>query len=201
MYSFNEKSVFDASELSYRLLQGSAALFPTDTLPALAAAPNAASQLWEIKQRPTKKPLILMGSSATELFKFASLKSIEDAEAMASRYWPGALTIILPASGPFVDVLNPGGLNIGMRVPACEAAIELLTKSGPLATTSANLSGHPPSINAREASNYFPELPLLGPIPWPAPSGMASTVIVWRSIGHWQVLRRGAVILPEVSSK
>ncbi len=189
--------IFDSSELASRLIKGSAALFPTDTLPALASLPESASQLWKIKSRPLQKPLILMGASSTELFGSASNESLVDAEALASKYWPGSLTMILPASGPIVQALNPGGINIGMRVPDCDAAIELLAKSGPLATTSANLAGDLPATDAMEASHYFPNLPLLGPIPWTLGSGKASTVVLWKSKGWWQVLRRGAVILPE----
>ena len=197
MYFSKKTFTYGPEELSSKLLEGSAVLFPTDTLPALASAPEAASQLWNIKKRPSKKPLILMGAIPSQLFEFVSLISLEDAEKMANRFWPGALTMILPASGPIVDSLNPGGANIGMRVPACEATIELLLKSGPLATTSANLAGHSPCLNAREAFNLFPDLPLLGPLPWPLGSGLASTVIAWSGRGCWQVLRRGAVIIPE----
>ena len=198
MNSSAKKLIFDAIDLSSMLHEGSAALFPTDTLPALAGIPDRASQLWDIKRRPPKKPLILMGSSPSEVLQFTSFIALEDAEEMASLYWPGALTLILPASGWIVDALNPGGENLGMRVPDCEIAIELLSKSGPLATTSANLAGKSPSRNEKEASDCFPGLPLLGPLPWPASSELASTVILWKSRGSWQVLRKGAVIIPEV---
>jgi len=195
MDPFKKTSIFDALELSSILHKGSAAVLPTDTLPALAACPEYSSQLWNIKQRPAHKPFILMASSPKELFEFVLPIALEDAESMASRYWPGALTMILPASGSVVDALHPGEDNIGMRVPSCEVTIELLGKSGPLATTSANLSGQPPSLNAADATNCFPDLPLLGPLPWPIASGQASTVIVWKSRGCWQVLRSGAVII------
>ena len=108
--------IFDAFELSQKLLEGSAAVFPTDTLPALAACPEHSSQLWEIKKRPADKPFILMGASQKELFKCISSDALEDAELIANRYWPGALTMILPAAGSIVNKLNPGKLNIGIRI-------------------------------------------------------------------------------------
>ena len=188
-------SSFDSSTLAERLNNGSAALFPTDTLPALAASPKHASQLWEIKQRPKDKPLILMGSCSNQLFEFIAESALKDAKLIAKLYWPGALTLILPAKGPIVDSLNPGGSNLGMRIPDCEVTLELLSKSGPLATTSANLAGESPFLCAEEASKCFPDLPALGPVPWPVSSGCASTVIIWRGSENWQVLRRGAVIL------
>ena len=96
--------------------------------------------------------------------------------------------------------LNPGKLNIGIRMPACELALDLLSQSGPLATTSANLAGDGPTLNSKEASDCFPDLPLLGPVPWPKASGLASTVILWERSGCWQLLRSGAVIIEGVQN-
>ena len=90
------------------------------------------------------------------------------------------------------------GDTIGLRVPACGLAIELLDKTGPLATTSANLSGHETLLEPKDISRCFPKVPLLGPLPWPPTSGLASTLIKWNSEGKWQLLRRGAVIPLEV---
>ncbi|WP_320668238.1 L-threonylcarbamoyladenylate synthase [Prochlorococcus sp. MIT 1307] len=190
---------YDSVDLSAKLQKGAAVIFPTDTLPALASCPLFASQLWEIKRRPANKPFILMGSNSNQLFEYISKKALKDAQLMAKKFWPGALTMVLPASGGIVEALNPGESNLGMRVPACELAIDLLSRSGPLATTSANLSGELPSTNAKDAAKNFPELPLLGPLPWPSASGLASTVILWRSSGRWQVLRSGSLTL-EVGS-
>ncbi len=195
MSSLQKNSIEGGGGLSSKLQKGFAALLPTDTLPALASCPEYASQLWEIKQRPANKPLILMGSSPDELFACVSKNALKDAWVMARRYWPGALTMVLPARGPIVTALNPGKTNLGMRIPACQPTIELLAKSGPLATTSANISGEHPLLNAEEVANCFPNLPLLGPVPWPKASGLASTLIMWCQQGSWQVLRSGAVII------
>ena len=177
------------------------ALFPTDTLPALAAKPQHAHQLWKLKRRPIDKPLILMGSESDQLFECVLPLAIDDASQMANTYWPGPLTLVLPVKDSLADFLNPTGRTLGMRVPASEIARSLLAKSGPLATTSANLSGCPPACNAEQAANYFPGLPLLGPIPWPKGSGLASTVIFWQGPGNWQILRRGAVMPKNLSNQ
>ena len=65
-----EANVLDFNELSERLQIGQAALFPTDTLPALASLPEKSSHLWKIKKRPITKPFILMGSSTEQLLDF-----------------------------------------------------------------------------------------------------------------------------------
>ena len=186
-------------EMASHLRQGGAALLPTDTLPALAAAPDHAAQVWTLKQRPQDKPLILMAADVDSLLSLTSDEVRLDAESLAQRYWPGALTLVLPVEGERYAKLNPGMNALGMRIPACAATRELLQATGPLATTSANRSGLPASQNEMEASEAFPSLPLLGPLPWRAPSGQASTVIAWLSSGRWHLLRQGAVMANEIN--
>lgn len=181
-------------DITNQLEKGSPVIFPTDTLPALGICPEHAHKLWEIKKRPSNKPLILMGASKENLFEFVKSCALGDALAMAEKHWPGALTMVLPASGKIVELLNPGSMSIGVRIPDHYLAIELLNKIGPLATTSANISGQSPIEDAEKASKIFPEIPLLGPIPWPKPSGLASSVIEWIEPKSWRFLRRGAVI-------
>lgn len=188
--------------LAERLCSGEAALFPTDTLPALAALPHNAPRLWHLKQRPMDKPLILMGADLAQLQPFLGLPWRAEWIAMAESGWPGALTLVLPAQGTTLAALNPGGSSLGLRVPASSMARELLALSGPLATTSANLSGQVAAASAAEAAGIFPEVPLLGPLPWPKGEGLASTVLAWQQLqgdgGRWQLLRRGALLPPGV---
>ncbi len=188
------------SDLAHRLQAGEAALFPTDTLPALATKPESAELLWELKQRPRHKPVILMAATGQILLECLG-QPIEPAwQHMAARYWPGALTLVLPARGTWLEQLNPGGSTLGLRLPACPAALELLTLSGPLATTSANRSGEPACLDHKEAAERFPQVAQLAPVPWPAPSGQGSTVIEWLPSGQWQLLRAGALLPPELGA-
>ena len=185
---------FDISELALKLKNGSLALFPTDTLPAISSYPKYSQKIWTIKKRPLNKPLILMGGCLEDLFEFVQPCAIEDGLKMAKIYWPGALTIILPTTGKISEYLNCNSNTVGFRVPALKMARDLLIQSGPLATTSANLSGESPVENALEASMQFPGIPILGPAPWPNSSGMASTVIEWNQ-GQWKLIRPGSVVL------
>lgn len=193
-------NICNAADLAERLRHGEAALFPTDTLPALAARPEAATLLWELKQRPREKPVILMAASSEELFGCLGGVLEPAWQQMAERHWPGALTLVLPAQGEWLAQLNPGGTSLGLRVPACSAAIELLQRSGPLATTSANRSGEPACLDHCEAAARFPDVAQLGPVPWPAPSGLGSSVIAWQANGTWKLLRQGAVMPEELTS-
>jgi len=186
--------VLDAEALSARLAAGEAVIFPTDTLPALACAPSVAPLLWRLKCRPPDKPLILMGADLDQLVGLLGVPWHSEWLEQAHRCWPGATTLVLPIAGPLVEVLNPGGASLGLRVPAAPLACDLLRRSGPLATTSANPSGASPAIDADQAAAAFPGLPLLAPLPWPPGSGAPSRVLAWREPADsvcdgWQVLR------------
>lgn len=183
-----------ARDLADRLQRGSAALFPTDTLPALAACPNQAHQLWTLKRRPPDKPLILMAASSEVLLASLGVPLQSAWLEMAAWAWPGAVTLVLPATGPFAAALNPGGTSLGLRQPASPEALALLRLSGPLATTSANLSGCPAATTAAQAAQQFPEVPCLAPLPWPLAGGQASTVLAWGETGRWRVMRAGALL-------
>ena len=187
--------ILDAPDLLLRLRAGDAAIVPTDTLPGLAVIPEQAQTLWRLKCRPADKPLILMGATVEDLLSEVAVSCHREVEALAQRYWPGALTLVLPArDGGVASHLNPGGRSLGCRIPDCEQTRALLQISGPLATTSANRSGQPASTTGAEAAVYFPDVAQLGPQPWPQPSGEASTVLVWLEDGRWRMARRGAVI-------
>ena len=192
-----------AAQLARCLAAGEAVLFPTDTLPALAARPEAAVLLWRLKQRPADKPLILMGADLSQLVEALGVPWSQPWIDQARLSWPGAVTLVLPIAGALTSHLHPGGTSLGLRVPACERARELLRLSGPLATTSANRSGEPPATTAAEAARQFPTLSLLQPLPWPAGSGQASTVLAWQGPdqgtgrgSEWTVLRPGAAVAP-----
>ena len=185
---------FGISDLALKLKKGSLALFPTDTLPAICSYPKYSKKIWTIKKRPSSKPLILMGGCLDDLFDFVNPCAIEDGLKLAKIYWPGALTIVLPTIGKFSKNLNCYSDSLGFRVPALKLARDLLMETGPLATTSANISGAPPVKDALEASIQFPGIPILAPVPWPTSSGMASTVVEWEE-GKWNLLRPGSVVV------
>ncbi|MFN7678128.1 MAG: L-threonylcarbamoyladenylate synthase [Cyanobacteriota bacterium] len=165
-----------------------AVLFPTDTVPALAIHPSAALRIWDLKRRPADKPLILMGADLHQLRESLGVPWSLEWTLEAERVWPGAVTLVLPLAGSLVEALNPGGNSLGLRVPRCAMAQNLLRHSGPLATTSANPSGQPPARCEEDASILFPDLPRLGPLPWPTGSGVPSEVRAWTPHG-WTILR------------
>ncbi|MDP5339580.1 MAG: L-threonylcarbamoyladenylate synthase [Nodularia sp. (in: cyanobacteria)] len=170
--------------------------FPTDTVPALAALPEKAALIFEAKQRSQDKPLILMGASAEDLWPYVqgSENELQIWQEVAHRHWPGALTLVLPASQRVPKQMNPTDPStIGIRVPQSAIAQNILAQTGPLATTSANFSGQKPLQNLAEISNQFPEVLTLEPTALNSEIsgiGVPSTVIKWN--GNWEILRQGS---------
>lgn len=191
-----QSPVLSAEALAAHLQDGGLALFPTDTLPALASLPAAAGRIWTLKARPASKPLILMGADPEALLSSLQLPLHPDWIAMAQKVWPGACTLVLPTGAPWSRQLHPQGGTVGLRVPSSALALDLLRLTGPLATSSANRSGEAPCQSAEQAGEVFPETPRLGPAPWPHGSGVASTVLRWVGPADWQVLRAGAILPP-----
>ncbi|MEM9450088.1 MAG: L-threonylcarbamoyladenylate synthase [Cyanobacteria bacterium P01_E01_bin.6] len=140
--------------------------FPTDTVPALASHPDQAQHIFEAKQRNTQKPLILMAGTADDLWPYVQGTADEQQawNAITSQYWPGALTLVLPASDRIPTAMNPHNpTTLGIRVPDCAIARHILSQTGPLATTSVNRSGEPALLTADEINRVFPEVLTLSP--------------------------------------
>ncbi len=199
------------SEWVEQVVSGSALVsFPTDTVPALAARPDCSDRIYVAKERPADKPLILMGATWSDLQPYltGSPAELEQWRLMADRYWPGALTLVLPASDLVPPSMNPLQTGtVGVRVPNHALARYLLTQTGPLATTSANRSGQPPLTDIVAINAAFPTVLTLNDLAiaslrqmLPAftleASDVPSTVIQW-SRQSWNVLRQGSVRIEE----
>ena len=101
----------------HHLGAGGVIAMPTDTLPALAARPEAAGQLWQLKERTLDKPLILMGAEPDQLWQALDIKP-QAAWQQAVDHWPGALTLVVPHGGQLAQWLNPAQpISLGLRVP------------------------------------------------------------------------------------
>ncbi len=180
------------------LKSGLPIIFPTDTLPAIGCLPKFSNIIYEFKKRDKNKPLILMGSENKHLIDFVHESAKEDYKKLASKYWPGALTIVIPTSAKQTAHLTSNDQTIGLRIPNSNIAQSLLRKTGPLLTSSANISGFKGSITADGIALDFPSIKILGPIPWGKSSGKASTIIFWKNSGNWKLIREGEVIVREL---
>ena len=180
------------------LRSGLPIIFPTDTLPAIGCLPKFSKVIYEFKKRDRDKPLILMGSKYKQLIDYVHESAKEDFEKIASKYWPGALTMVIPSSYQQNESLTSKDRSLGIRIPNSSIAQSLLQETGPLLTSSANISGFTGSITAEGIALDFPSIEILGPIPWEKSSGKASTIIFWKKIGDWSLIRKGEVFVKEL---
>lgn len=142
----------DCLKAALRVLrEGGLIVYPTDTLYALgcdATREVAVKRVFEAKKRPLDKPLPIAVADMRMLERYAYLH--EQAKILAERFLPGALTMVLKKKN-LPEVLTSGLDMVAVRIPANEAALELIGKFGrPVITTSANLSGSPPPVTVEE---------------------------------------------------
>ncbi len=186
-------------KLAFKTLKsGLPIIFPTDTLPAIGCLPKFSKIIYEFKKRDRNKPLILMGSEHKQLIDYVHESAKKDYQNIAARYWPGALTIVIPSSRKQTAILTSNDLTLGLRIPNSYIAQSLLKETGPLLTSSANISGRTGSSTAEGIALDFPSLQILGPIPWEKSSGKASTIIYWMKSGVWKLIRQGEVLVKEL---
>ena len=140
--------------------------FPTDTVYGLGALPSlykGMETLYVLKGRDIQKPLILMGADVEALTPYLSPLS-STAKALMEQYWPGQVTFLLPAQEtvpPFCYSVYEGIKWVGVRIPNHSELLKLLDWVGPLATTSANISGEPSLLEGESVEHRFPEIPLV----------------------------------------
>ena len=191
-------NVINVPSAKEKLKRGLPIVFQTDTLPAIGCLPNFSKIIYEVKKRDRKKPLILMGAENKQLINYVHAKAKKDFQDLALRYWPGALTLVMPVSEDMQSVLTSSNSTLGLRIPNSLSAQTLLKETGPLLTSSANISGFTGSITAEGIALDFPSVEILGPIPWEKSSGKASTIIFWKKSGDWRLIREGEVLIREL---
>ncbi|MDR9402848.1 MAG: L-threonylcarbamoyladenylate synthase [Halothece sp. Uz-M2-17] len=185
------------SELVMGAKAGQVVSFPTDTVPALAVRPDCAEAIFELKQRESTKPLILMGASPEQLWDYVqgTPEEFQVWEQTAQQYFPGQLTLVLPSSSLVPPEVNPKTPDtIGIRVPDCAIARQVFAATGVLATTSANRSGQPPLTTPEAIDQAFPEVLVLADTEPIMSSGLPSTVVKWTG-QDWEILRQGNIYL------
>jgi L-threonylcarbamoyladenylate synthase len=181
-------------QASNLLLAGNVVAIPTETVYGLAAIyseKQAIEEIYRLKNRPPKNPLIMHVDRAEAILDFIETVPDEFA-ALAKSFWPGPLTLVLPAKTNKVPEIVRAGLQTqAFRIPSHPVALELLRKTGPLVAPSANLSGRPSSISeAHVESDFGQNFPVLsGGI---CGRGVESTILAFQG-GKWVIGRLGAI--------
>jgi len=140
---------------------GGLVAFPTETVYGLGANalnPFAVAKIFELKERPTFDPLIVHIADFDDLYILADNPS-ESVIALAKKFWPGPLTIVLPKSKLVPDIVTSGLQTVGIRMPNNEIALQLIEKSGcPIAAPSANKFGKLSPVNAKHVKKQLPNV-------------------------------------------
>jgi len=175
---------------------------PTDTFYGLAADPfnlRAVERVYEIKSRLKHKPLSLLIEDVDQAEEFAR-PLFDDFHLLARRFWPGPLTMIVPAAShlPLKVTANTG--NVALRVPAAEIPLAVVRAAKiPITATSANLSGAVECTTAEQVRDQLQDRISLIVDGGKSPRSIASTIVHFKEDGSWQILREGAIPAKEIN--
>lgn len=172
------------------LRAGGVIAIPTDTVYGVAALPQFAQRLFEVKRRPERVDLPVLVAGIASAENIAILD--ENVRALAARYWPGALTLVVRRRPGFDADLGEHQDTVGVRAPAHDLVLGLLRLTGPLATTSANLHGQPPLTTALAVREVFDETEVAVILDGGTCEGEPSTVLDC-TVSPPRVLREGAI--------
>ncbi|MGH3362773.1 MAG: L-threonylcarbamoyladenylate synthase [Nocardioides sp.] len=186
---------------SLAVQQGKLVVLPTDTVYGVGADafdPAAVRGLLNAKGRGREMPPPVLVSAATTVDAIAT--AIPGyARALIEEFWPGPLTLVCTQQPSLQWDLGDTRGTVAVRMPDHEVALELLERTGPLAVSSANLTGRPAATDAGEAEEMLGDDVEVILDAGEAPGGRASTIVdVTGTQGR--VLRRGALSLEELNA-
>ncbi len=185
-----------ASRAVTLLREGAVVALATDTVYGVAASlahPSALATLFALKRRPgnVALPVLVDGVAQIEALGVAWPAR---AARLSDALWPGALTIVVPAPADLARLVGSASASVGFRCPGDDALRHLLTRTGPLAVSSANEHGEAPCTTAAQVRDAFANRALAGVVDGGVRDHPVSTVL--EVVGNaWRVLREGAVPL------
>ena len=181
-----------------RLRAGLLVAFPTETVYGLGADagnPEAVRRIFEAKGRPADHPVIVHLGDAAQLSQWA--RAVPDgAMKLATAFWPGPLTLILPRASRVADIVTGGQDSVGLRVPAHRVARELIAAfGGGIAAPSANRFGRISPTTAQHVIDDLGESVAMILDGGACPIGIESTIVAF-SGDQPMLLRPGGIGVP-----
>ncbi|MFT4157133.1 MAG: L-threonylcarbamoyladenylate synthase [Microbacterium sp.] len=181
--------------------RGELIVIPTDTVYGVAAdafSPVAVQRLLDAKGRGRDQPPPVLIGAAETLVALAE-RVPEPVQRLVDAFWPGGLTIVLPSQPSLLWDLGETQGTVAVRMPEGRVVLELLAETGPLAVSSANLTGAPAALTAADAETMLGDSVAVYLDGGPIGDGVASTIIDATSLvtdehgGTVRILRHGAV--------
>lgn len=177
------------------LREGGIVVVPTETFYGLAVEcfnEDAVRAVNRLKGKPDRSPVLLLMADVSQIHQVAA-DLPEQFELLASTFWPGPLTLVVPASDRVPREVTGGRATVGVRVPGLTLPRRLAERLGrPISGVSANLHGQPPLRNAADVLGAFPEGVDVILDAGPTAGGLPSTVVDLAG-DRPTVLRAGAV--------
>lgn len=192
----------DLGHAAALLRSGQVVAVPTETVYGLAANafdPDAVLKIFTSKQRPSFDPLIIHIGHHGQLEGLVQ-ELPDGAERLATAFWPGPLTLVLPKRSEVLDIVTSGLDTVGVRMPAHPMVLDLLDRLDfPLSAPSANPFGYVSPTTAQHVADQLGER-----IPYildggTCTVGVESTIIGWAS-GAWRLYRPGGVPVEAVEA-
>lgn len=183
--------------------RGELIVLPTDTVYGVAADafnPAAVQKLLDAKGRTRQSPPPVMVPDMNAARALA--ESIPEAvERLAEKFWPGPLTIVLPAQPSLSWDLGDAGGTVALRIPHHELTLEILRETGPLAVSSANIHGQPAATTAEEADTMLGTHVVAILDGGVSQSDVASTIVDATQVseGRLRILRSGEISVIELA--
>jgi L-threonylcarbamoyladenylate synthase len=175
--------------------------FPTDTVYGLAAPVNNAEsidRLYVVKGRNNTKAIAVLLGDRNQLSEVA-IDLSAPAQKIARDFWPGPLTLIVPRHPSLPDILAPLP-TIGVRIPDHPIALAFLNAAGPLAVTSANISGANNTLTARQVMKQLKGRIHLIIDGGRSPGGIPSTIVDCTT-PELEILREGPISLKQLKAQ
>ena len=188
------------AEAAAAVANGECVVLPTDTVYGIGANAfdkAAVQRLLDAKERGRDMPPPVLIAEPSML-RAVGDDVPDSAKALAHAFWPGALTLILKAQPKSGMELGETRGTVAVRVPDHDGARALLRRTGPLAVSSANVSGQPPATTAADALDQLGDRVSVYLDGGTAPGGVASTIVDFASTPDGVVLRDGALSLGQL---
>ena len=181
------------------VLAGQPVVVPTDTVYGLAVRAGdapAIDQIFALKRRPAERAIAVLVSGIAQASELANITPSE--RLLAEAFWPGALTLVVERRADADPTIGRPDGTVGLRCPANPFVRDLAEAVGPLATTSANLSGQttpPEAIDAAEQLDGDVQVVIDGG----TVGGDASTVAQVQPDGSIVIFREGPITLADMA--
>jgi len=179
--------------------RGELVVLPTDTVYGVGADafdPDAVQRLLDAKGRTRQSPppVLVPGIPTLDALAETVPPAIRD---LVTEFWPGPLTVILPARRSLSWDLGETGGTVALRMPDQRIALELLAETGPLAVSSANRTGRPPATTAQHAFDELGDSVEVyldgGPTPGSVPSTILDATALVTGTGPLRIVRSGVL--------